>query len=141
MRFHRERNKKIEITKCLGAKACSEGATTIDCDTTIQTLGEACEGDEVACSVDKKQILRCASAKFVLGQACRGAKGCTVNGQKISCDEGDQVEGEPCSPDGNYACTGDKKSLLKCAAFKWAIDEKCKGRKTCQQRGDEVGCQ
>lgn len=135
------KSKKIQVTACLGAKGCVEGATVIDCDTTIQTLGAECEGEEVACTPDKKQILRCVGAKFVLGQNCRGAKACSVSGQKISCDEGDQADGEPCSPDGNYACTTDKKSLLKCTAFKWKVDEKCKAKKICQTKGDEVGCQ
>ena len=52
--------KKITLTKCLGPKACKTSPTVIDCDTSVQPAGAACEGaDDVACTPDKKQMLTC----------------------------------------------------------------------------------
>jgi len=133
------KNKKIEVHKCLGPKGCSEGATMIECDTSIQVAGESCEGEDVACTPDKKQILKCKGDKFVVGENCRGAKGCSIDGRKIACDGGDQAVGEVCATDGDYACQSDKKAVLKCAGSKWVVEEKC-GKKSCVTRGNEVGC-
>jgi hypothetical protein len=134
------KNKKIEVHKCLGAKGCAEGATMIECDTSIQTAGEACEGEDVACTPDKKQILKCKGAKFAIAENCRGPKACSVDGRKISCDSGEQAVGDVCSSDGDYACQTDKKAVLKCAGSKWVVEEKCSAKKNCVTRGNEVGC-
>jgi hypothetical protein len=131
---------KIVSQSCLGPKACKEDANSIECDTTIQPIGEACEGEDFACTPDKKQMLKCDKNKFVVGENCRGAKGCTINDRKIGCDVGDQSVGEPCSSSGNYTCQADKKALLKCNGTTWALDEKC-NKKSCVTRGNQVGCQ
>lgn len=133
--------KKITLTRCLGPKACQTSKTQIDCDTSVQPVGSACEGaDDVACTPDKKQMLRCEGGKLVLGQNCRGPKGCSIDNHKIGCDSGTQSEGDPCATDGDYECSADKKSILKCNASKWVNDTKC-GKKSCQISGTSVGCQ
>jgi hypothetical protein len=85
-------------------------------------------------------MLHCKGGKLVVGDNCRGPKGCTIDDRKIGCDVGDQTIGDPCGSDGNYACSADKKSLLKCSGSKWILDESCK-KKTCVTKGNEVGCQ
>jgi hypothetical protein len=133
------KDKKILVAKCLGPKKCSETATKVDCDTSVQPVGETCEAEEAACSPDGKQMLHCVSGKLAVAQNCRGPKGCSVSGDhKIDCDAGPQSVGDACSGDG-YECSGDKKTLLKCAKDKWSVDQKCK--KTCVTQGREVGCQ
>jgi hypothetical protein len=132
------KDKKVLVARCMGAKKCSETATQVNCDTSVQPLGEPCEGEDVACSPDMKQMLHCAGGKLALAQHCRGPKGCVVADRKIDCDPGAQSAGDPCASDGGYECSGDKKTLLKCAGGKWAVDEKC--RKTCVTEGKEVGC-
>lgn len=134
------KGKKITLTKCLGAKACAESPTQIDCDTSVQPPGGPCEPEDVACTPDKKQMLQCVAGKLTVAANCRGAKGCTVEGRKIGCDHGAQNVGDLCETDGDYECAADKKAILKCATGKWAVDQKC-GKKSCVTTGHDVGCQ
>lgn len=134
------KNKKIEVVKCLGAKGCAEGATQIDCDTTIQTVGAPCEGEDHACTADKKQMLSCKGNKFAVAENCRGPKACTIKDREIGCDGGDQGVGDPCAHDGDYACQSDKKAILKCSGAKWAVEQKCAAKQSCAVTGDKVGC-
>lgn len=134
------KNKKIEVHKCLGPKGCSEGATAIDCDATIQSAGDPCEGEDHACTVDMKQMLSCKANKFVVVENCRGPKACSVTGHDIGCDGGDQAVNDPCAHDGDYACQTDKKAVLKCSGSKWTVDSKCPAKKQCSVKGNEVGC-
>lgn len=133
------KDKKISATKCMGPRQCTETAKEVDCDTTIQPAGGTCEGDDHACTPDKKQMLRCSGGKLVVGASCRGPKGCSVEGQKITCDTGPQNVGEPCSGE-SYECSTDKKVLLKCSGNKWVVDQKC-GKKGCISNEHEAGCQ
>ena len=134
--------KKVTLTKCLGPKACATSPTQIDCDTSVQPAGAQCEGaDDVACTPDKKQMLRCASGKLVIGTNCRGPKGCTVEGHKIGCDPGAQSAADPCATDGDYECSADKKSILKCKGNVWAVETTCKKKQACATTGTDVGCQ
>jgi hypothetical protein len=133
------KDNKVITTACLGPKGCRETATTIDCDTSVQNVGAPCEGTNVACAPDKKQILRCEASAYVVGQNCRGPKGCSVVGQKIDCDDGKQSAGDPCMNDDDHTCAADGKAVLKCSANVWSVEEKCK--KTCVTRGRQVGCQ
>lgn len=131
------KNKKIEQHLCRGPGKCSETATTIECDDSIQIVGDPCEGTDYACSPDKKQQLSCKGKAFALESNCRGPKGCYNEGKDtIRCDLGGQNVGEGC--DDGFACSVDGKALLKCAAKKWAVDEKCK--KKCAIEGNSVGC-
>jgi hypothetical protein len=133
------KDKKVTRTACLGPKACSESATQVDCDTSIQPLGADCDANDVACSPDKKTMLHCVKGKLALAANCRGAKACTVDNHKIDCDHGAQNVADPCETDGDYECSADNKSILKCGAGKWALDQKCK--KTCKTTGQNVGCE
>jgi hypothetical protein len=134
--------KKIALTKCLGPKACVTSPTVIDCDTSVQPAGAPCEGaDDVACTPDKKQMLTCTGGKLVVGQNCRGPKGCTIEARKIGCDSGAQNVGDPCATAGDYECSADKKAILKCTGGKWASDTTCPKKKACGTTGNNVGCQ
>lgn len=136
------KSKKITLTKCLGPKACATSPTQIDCDTSVQPVGAPCEGaDDVACTPDKKQMLRCDKGKLVVGTNCRGPKGCTVEGHKINCDPGAQSVADPCATDGDYECSADKKAILKCKGTAWAVDTTCKKKQNCVTTGHDVGCQ
>lgn len=130
------KNKKLVVDDCLGDKHCTETATAIECDDSVQKVGATCEGNDTACSPDKKQILSCKTGKMAVDSNCRGPKGCHVDGNSIGCDLGGQNIGEPCG--GGYACAADGKATLKCNGGKWAHDEKCK--KGCVTKGNEVGC-
>jgi hypothetical protein len=133
------KDKKLTRSACLGAKGCTESATKIDCDTTLQPVGAACDADEAACSPDKKQMLHCVKNKFAVAANCRGPKACTVEGQKIGCDHGAQNVADPCGSEGDYECAADKKAILKCGGGKWAVDTKC-GKQNCATTGQQVGC-
>jgi len=133
---------KIERHSCLGKKQCAETKDAVNCDTSVQNVGDECEGTAVACSPDGKQRLECRDGKMGVELNCRGPKACSVNGQnKIECDRGGQAIGDPCGDDGDYACTADEKAIVKCASHKWAMDEPCgTKKKKCTVVGNQVGC-
>ncbi len=135
------KSKKITLTKCLGPKACVTSPTQIDCDTSVQPAGEPCETEDVACSPDKKQMLHCVASKLATAANCRGPKGCTATDRKIGCDHGAQNVADLCETDGDFECSADKKSVLKCGAGKWAVEQVCKKKTACATTGHEVGCQ
>jgi hypothetical protein len=129
---------KVLVAKCLGPRACTESARHIDCDTSVQPVGEPCDDpDAVACAPDGKQMLACASGKLAPVAACRGPRGCSSTDRKVDCDPGPAQEGDPCRQDG-YACAAGGKALLKCANGKWIVDQKCKT--TCVAGAGSAAC-
>lgn len=132
---------KIERHLCRGPKACAETTNEVNCDTSVQVAGEACDDKDVACTPDKKQRLECRDKKLVVEMNCRGPKGCGITpDRKIECDRGGQNMGDPCGDDGDYACMPDQKGVVKCAKHVWAKDEMCTGKRKCVQEGSSLGC-
>ena len=74
---------------CRGPDACAVRGGVPVCDVSIADPGDACgsavEGKH-ACSVDKKSLLVCKDGKFVEEQPCNGANGCSLTGDKITCE-------------------------------------------------------
>lgn len=124
---------KFFARSCRGPAGCVTSGADIDCDDSLAQETDGCDEDgEAACSTDKKSALECASHKFVVGETCKGAGGCTVKGNDISCDNDVSDDGDPCHFDGDYACTTDKLFVLKCTSKKMTKLNSCRGAKGCR---------
>ena len=76
--------KIILDSQCRGAEGCRKVGDKMRCDTTLASVGDVCEVDDEACSVDGKQLLKCKSLKMAVDKTCK--KGCTVSGQDLTCN-------------------------------------------------------
>jgi hypothetical protein len=105
----------------------------VQCDNSLANVDDACDQpNDVACAVDHKSALECQNSKFVLAETCKGARGCVVDGDKISCDNDVSDIGDPCQTEGDYACTSDKLLALKCVAKKFQALNTCRGKDACK---------
>jgi hypothetical protein len=124
---------KFFTMTCRGPKGCLKNGPAVNCDDSIAQEKDGCDEEgEVACSVDKKAALECHGNKFVVGETCKGARGCTVADEKISCDNDISDIGDPCHFIGDYACTADKTYALKCVDSKMTKLNSCRGVKGCR---------
>ncbi|HEX7603665.1 MAG TPA: hypothetical protein VF316_18730 [Polyangiaceae bacterium] len=71
-------------SQCRGAAGCRKAGDKMHCDTTIAAVGDVCETDDEACSVDGKSMLKCKSLKMAVSETCK--KGCTVTGEELHCN-------------------------------------------------------
>ena len=130
---------------CNGATGCKMENATVTCDISGNALGDVCSKDDdgnTACAPDKKNEITCKGGRYAV-LPCRGPEGCADKGGTVVCDVSIAQLGDSCanlSGEG-YACSVDKKSLLKCKGGKFELDEKCSDGKTCKVNGDQAGCQ
>jgi hypothetical protein len=125
-------NGVVTALPCRGAKACTVSGSTVECDNSLANVNDACDQpNDVACAVDHKFALECQNGKFALAETCKGARGCVVDGDKISCDNDVADLGDPCQTEGDYACTADKLMALKCTAHKFEALNTCRGEEAC----------
>jgi hypothetical protein len=122
---------------CHGAKGCSSTANTVECDNSLSNVGDTClEQGDISCGVDKKSALECDTGKFKLAATCKGSGGCQVKpgvkGNLISCDNNVADDADPCHTNGDYACSSDKKFILKCDDHKFSGVATCRGPKACR---------
>jgi hypothetical protein len=126
-------NGVVTALPCHGAKACTSSGSTLECDNSLATVGDVCdEPNDAACALDHKSMLECQTGKFVLVETCKGARGCVVDGDKISCDNDVADLGDPCQMEADYACTSDKLLALKCVAHKFEALNACRGKDGCR---------
>lgn len=123
----------VTALPCRGPKACAATRAQVECDNSLANVGDNCDqlGD-VACAVDKKSALECQNGKFVLAEPCKGARGCIVEGNEISCDNDVSDVDDPCRTEGDYACTSDKAMVLKCVNKKFTALNACRGKDACR---------
>jgi hypothetical protein len=118
---------------CRGPGGCKVQSGNVNCDDTLANLKDGCdEENEVACQTDKKAALECHSGNFVVGETCKGPKGCVVDGEKIQCDNDVADDGDPCHFEGDYACASDKTMAFKCISKKMVSINSCRGPKGCR---------
>ncbi|MCA9589236.1 MAG: hypothetical protein KC657_28190 [Myxococcales bacterium] len=68
---------------CRGSKGCSV-TSGVACDHSVAAPGDPCdEQNGIACSTDRKTMLRCAGPVFVVAEACRNA--CLSAGGRVLC--------------------------------------------------------
>ena len=72
---------------CRGPKGCYRVDNTSRCDQSVALEGDACQGSLPACSLDKKQLLKCESGTFRLQAHCDGPEGCSIGHEGIACDK------------------------------------------------------
>lgn len=118
---------------CRGPQGCVQKGKNVECDDTLALENDGCDEEgEVACSVDKKSALECHGGKFAVEETCKGARGCTVKDDKISCDNDIADPGDPCHFIGDYGCTSDKSFVVKCVDKKMQKLNSCRGAKGCR---------
>jgi hypothetical protein len=100
-------------------------------------VGDSCTAGTAACQ-DDKNGLACEGGKFI-AVPCKGAKGCSVANDQVTCDASGNAAGDICGTDseGNGDCTPDGKSAIVCKSGKWAINA-CSGG--CIDNGKTVTC-
>ncbi len=69
------------LSLCKGMHGCRQQGDKIDCDNSLADVGDDCEGEDAACSMDKKAMLACKGGKFVKTKACS----CAVFVDEIKC--------------------------------------------------------
>jgi hypothetical protein len=117
----------VSVVGLLGA-ACKKEAGK-----SCGTEGEAaCDGNTSA--------LSCSSGKWTKLE-CRGPKGCSVSGNLVDCDHSLALTNDACDHEGNFACSVDAKTLLRCASGKFVVDDTCQGGETCKVSANTAGCQ
>ena len=100
---------------CGGDHGCTAQGAKVLCDNDIAAVGDGCDTpNDGACTADHKSLLQCKSEKFVLIDTCKGPGACKIAGDMLNCDNDIADTGDPCSNKGNYACTGDKGTALRC---------------------------
>ena len=116
---------------CRGPKTCGVAGDTINCDLSVQLVGDPCgiPGNAV-CSVDKKQRLTCKDGAYAIDRYCRGSKGCSTepgsgDSLLVDCDESVASLNDPCGVPGYTACADDGKNELVCQGGKFVEKHGC----------------
>ncbi len=131
---------------CLGPGGCKVSGDLVECDTTLAAEAAPCStSGDVACSRDRKSMLRCAAGKWTLSERCLGPGACTSTERSVLCDSTLGVEGEICRADPaakvvEYVCSTDHKSVLTCKDAAWKKVESCAGARGCTVVGKAVDC-
>lgn len=73
--------KMVQMSLCKGMHGCRQMGEKIDCDNSLADEGDTCDGDDHACSMDKKAVLECKGGKFTKIKACS----CAVFVDEIKC--------------------------------------------------------
>jgi hypothetical protein len=126
---------------CGGPQGCTSAGTEVTCDNDFAAVGDGCaELNDVSCSTDKKAELTCIKNHFALKAACKGPRGCAVNGRTVSCDNDYSDIGDVCDQEGDYSCSTDRKSDVRCKDGHFALESTCKGPTGCTivQNGAET---
>lgn len=113
--------------------------TAAGCDTKPRD-GKDCDKskDSVICS-DPNTRLSCDGEKW-RAESCLGPKGCEAGALFVRCDTSLANEASPCAKGDKFACTLDKKSMMRCKDARWARSESCAGPAGCDASGMFVKC-
>lgn len=135
---------KLVAAPCKGPLGCKVEGNKLTCDISGNAAGDSCSTDyegHAQCGGDGKSKVTCVKGKYSVSP-CRGPDGCKQQQDTAMCDISIAEIGDDCSnlKSGAYACSVDKKNLLKCDGSKFAVEEKCANAKGCQMKGDKAGC-
>jgi hypothetical protein len=124
-------------TPCRGARGCYALEGTMHCDQSVGAPGDPCSSEGSACSIDHSERLHCVDGGYAFNRACRGPKGCSVEGDEVYCDTSAALAGDPCT--GGAVCSPDHTTWLSCAdgGFTGTL---CRGKKGCWTEGNMVHC-
>lgn len=101
--------------------------------------GDSCTKGTASCA-DASNELTCQGDKLILAP-CKGAKGCSIAGDKLTCDISANKAGDVCSKDdeGNSNCTPDGKSLISCEKGAYVLSA-CAGPDGCKEKDSKFEC-
>jgi hypothetical protein len=117
---------------CTGPAGCEQSGAVVNCDNGVAAVNDGCNTpDDAACSPDFKNALLCKHGAFAVAETCKGPGGCKVAGDTITCDNDVSDPGDPCRASGDYACTSDRGTVLRCDANKMTVLNTCRGPKAC----------
>ena len=124
---------------CKGPRACAIRGDKLACDNDLADVNDVCdELGDYACATDRKAALRCKDNKFVTESSCYGPRGCSVTVKDdtgtVQCDDDIAKVDDPCHTDGDFACSVDKKSMLRCKGLKFSVINTCRGPNGCEMR-------
>ncbi len=130
---------KYELQPCRGLNGCmNDGAA---CTNAGYLEGEPClEEGNYECTTDKKAMLQCSTKHWKPVEKCLGQNGCVANAQGAKCDNSTSEVGAPCQKEDTYACTVDKKTLLRCTSGKLVAHATCPGMHNCRKQFDRIEC-
>jgi hypothetical protein len=83
------------------------------------------------CSNDRQAIVQCRGGVLNLVHSCLGPQGCALAGGALQCDTSIARPGEPCAPEGGYACTQDRRALVACRGGRSVVAGTCRGQNGC----------
>lgn len=91
-------------------------------------------------SATMKAMLQCSSKHWKPVEKCLGQNGCVANVQGAKCDNSTSEVGAPCQKEDTYACSVDKKTLLRCTSGKLVAHASCPGMHNCRKQFDRIEC-
>ena len=121
---------------CRGPGGCSKLGTKVTCDDSLAEDADLCldvETENRACSTDRRRSLLCNGGTFKTVEMCRGAKGCQVHGDSVTCDDHIAQKDDPCPNAATFACSPDFKTRLVCKDGKMQFDRFCRGQSGCRE--------
>jgi hypothetical protein len=134
--------------RCRGPQGCRVvDGHNVHCDTSLGEADDPCEhAGTFACSVDGKTMLACDGKILVPASSCRGPRACFfergeagAEANKIDCDDGLALEGDPCTQPRRITCAMDHKVELVCDGHKFEKKRECR-RSDCRIEGTELSC-
>ena len=137
------RKGSYQRSSCRGPRGCTVGVGRAECDASIAEAGETCPSDgRKACSTDGRRVLACEGGKMAPKYECRGERGCAVVTGKLDCDQSTAHPGDACDAlvEGSFACTEDRKALVRCAGGRFVTDDACKRGETCVSEDGATRC-
>lgn len=124
---------------CRGPGACRVEGREVRCDQSLAAAGDACSSDgRGACTPDGAAMVMCTGNRFGNARPCRGARGCYTEGAQVFCDHSLGRAGEPCSPEGTFACEASGQGSLECRGGAFRAAEPCP--RGCQAQNGQVAC-
>jgi hypothetical protein len=133
---------------CKGPKRCAVNGDVVSCDDTFGEVGDPCKVEDgennYRCAADKSLLLACdpATHTFTAYESCRGPKGCTIEADRVVCDDAMARAGDRCHSVGDHTCSEDARSELQCSAkatSTWVLQREC--TKACKIAGNQVYCE
>jgi hypothetical protein len=129
---------KWEELVCKGKDGCSKATGEHVCDQSVADDKDVCNlTDDFVCTGDKKGMLQCTKNHWTQVQSCLGARACTMESKKVTCDNSIAKEGDTCREEEDYACSIDGKTALKCTKSIFVPASICKGPNSCKITGDK----
>lgn len=101
--------------------------------------GATCKIETKEVCNDAKQALACHDGKWE-EMTCRGPAGCAKNGGEGTCDQSVAEDKDVCNLNGDFVCSGDKKSMLECQKNRWTFVQNCFGERACTMEAKKVTC-